>query len=200
MAIVIATSPLITYLLALAARMERFAAMRAAGLVVGLAGVALILLPRASLPSADMAPFVLLAFATPALYAANTVYASKRRPTGADSLALASGMLLCAGALLTVAAAASDQLPRLASYSRIANLLMISHAGLTALAFTIFFTLLNTAGPVFVSQVGYIVTLVGVGIGIVFLGESHSHYVWFAMSLIFGGLALISVRDASRQK
>lgn len=198
MAIIISTSPLITYLLALAARMERFASMRAAGLMLGLAGVALILLPRASLPSGDMAPFVLLAFATPALYATNTVYASKYRPTGVDSLALASGMLLSAGALLTVAAAAVGQLPQPAGYAMTANLLILSHAVLTALAFTIFFVLLNTAGPVFVSQVGYIVTLVGVGIGMVFLGESHSHYVWLAMALIFGGLALVTWRPARK--
>jgi drug/metabolite transporter (DMT)-like permease len=54
------TSVVLTYALSVAVRLDRFDTMRVAGLAIGLAGILLILLPRASLPAPDQTVCVLV--------------------------------------------------------------------------------------------------------------------------------------------
>ncbi|MEM7750041.1 MAG: EamA/RhaT family transporter, partial [Pseudomonadota bacterium] len=57
-----------------------------------------------------------------------------------------------------------------------------------------FVHLVNTAGPVFASQTAYVVTLSGVGWGMLIFGESHSKWVIAATACMMVGLALVRPR------
>ena len=62
-------------------------------------------------------------------------------------------------------------------------------------AYSGFVWLISSAGPVFAAQVGYIVTLSGVVLGVAVLGEQNSTWVWLSLVVMMLGLALVQPRD-----
>lgn len=199
MVLTIPFSPLMTYVIAVAVGMERYSVLRVAGVLCGLGGVALIVLPRASLPDVDAAPWFLLALLTPACYAVNGILAVRLRPPDARSLPLAAGMLLAAAIVLAPFMFAPDVLfvPSLPLGE--AEIGVFGQIAVSSVAYVMLFEILRLAGPVFMSFTGYIVTLTGIAWGVLLFGERHSPWVWSAGLLIFAGLALVNLRrDAAR--
>lgn len=194
LAIIVATVSLFTYAVAYALRLERLAWSRAAGLLLGFAGALFILLPRAGLPAPDLAPWVLLGFAAPLLYALTSIYVDRRRPPECSGSALTLGMLGAAVAVLIPAALAGGPLfvpslpPGPAEWA-IAGQIVISSMG-----YLLFFEIIRLAGAVFFSQVGYLVTISGVAWAALALGETYSGWVWLAAVLILASLALVNRR------
>src|SRR3546814_16058210 len=86
-------SPVLTYLVAVALRMERAVLLRALGIALGFVGAAILVLPGSSLPSPDALPYALLAFVTPAAYAFGNHFAERGLPVVPPPLALAAGPL-----------------------------------------------------------------------------------------------------------
>ena len=189
--------PLMTYGIAVALAMERFSLPRFAGVMCGLAGVALIVMPRASLPDSSAASWFLMALATPALYAATNILAARLRPPDAKSLPLAGGMLLASALMLTPVVFAMDVLYLPVLPIGEAEIGIAGQIVISSVAYLIFFEVLRLAGPVFMSFTGYIVTLTGIGWGVVLFGERHSPWVWGAAALIFTGLALVNLRRSA---
>ncbi len=64
----------------------------------------------------------------------------------------------------------------------------------TSVAFILFFEIQRLSGPVYLSQVAYVVCLAGVFWGFIFFGEVHSLWVWVAGGLILAGLGLLNLR------
>lgn len=190
--------PLITYVIATALKMERFTPLRFAGVLFGLAGVLLIVLPRASLPDTEAAPWFLMALLTPAMYAVTNIVAERLRPPDSHSAALAGGMLVAAAVMLAPVVFAMGVLyvPKLPLGE--AEIGLIGQIAVASMAYFIFFEIMRMAGPVFASFTGYIVTLTGIGWGVLIFGESHSPWVWGAAALIFTGLALVNLRRGPR--
>jgi drug/metabolite transporter (DMT)-like permease len=190
--LLVALAPLLTYGIAQVAGLETFNRRRVAGILVGFIGAGFILIPRTSLPSPEAFFWVLFALLTPLCYGVSNVYVAWARPADVPSLALGSAMQLAAGASLLPMALAFGAMhvpwPPL-STAEIANL---SHIAVSCIGSMIFFELMRVRGPVFASQVGYIVCLSGVFWGKLFFGEQHSVWVWLAMAAIFIGLALVT--------
>ena len=193
-ALVITTVPLFTYLLSLGARLEGFDGRRAAGIGLGFAGALVILLPQGSLPSPDLIPFVLLAFLSPFFYSLSSVYAIKFRPPKIDSLHAATGMMLGSSLMLLPAALATGGFHPLWHDFALADGLILAHMGLAALTFHMYFVLLHRAGPVYFSQVAYIITINAVLWGVILFDERHSPWIWLALALVFAGVALVNWR------
>lgn len=198
MVLAIATVPLLTYLGSLALRMERFDIGRFLGVLLGLAGVAMIVLPRTSLPEAEDTTWFLIGMITPVLYSYSAIAAARLRPDNGSSVGLAGGMLVCIAALLWPIAALTAQiyLPNVAAPDT-ATVCIAIVTLVTALAYFLYFELIRAIGPVSISVVGYVVTLTGMIFGMIFFGESHSGWVWGAAALIFTGLALVNGRQAA---
>jgi drug/metabolite transporter (DMT)-like permease len=199
MAVVIVTAPVITYLVALAVRMERFATLRAAGVVLGFAGAAVLVLPRGSLPSPDLLPVALLAFATPALWAATNVFAEAARPDDANTYALVMGTMYAAAAGALVASLATGTFHPLWHGFEAVDMVIVGYGVVTALTFTLFYTIIALAGAVYLAQVGYLVTLTGVGWGALFYGERPTAWLGLAVALVFLGVALVNLGKGRRQ-
>ncbi|MGY9056220.1 MAG: EamA/RhaT family transporter, partial [Alphaproteobacteria bacterium] len=53
--------------------------------------------------------------------------------------------------------------------------------------------IIRLAGPVYLSQVGYLVVVIGVVTGMLVFGERHSLWVWGGIALMVGGLILVNV-------
>lgn len=197
-ALVITTVPLFTYLLSLAARLEGFDWRRAMGIGLGFSGALLVLLPAGSLPSPEMIPFVILAFLSPFFYSLNSVYVMKFHPPQMDSMHVATGMMVTSSLMLLPASLATGTFHPLWRSFALVDCLILLHMVLAALTFQMYFVLLRRAGPVYFSQVAFIVTLVAVGWGIVLFDERYSLWIWAALALVFAGVALVNWRHKSQ--
>ena len=91
--------PMITYALALIVAIERFRWLSFGGIVLGLAGVLVMIVPEASLPEPGMAGWVLVALLTSLSLALAFIVAARHRPAQSESVTMAAGTLI-AGALL----------------------------------------------------------------------------------------------------
>lgn len=192
MSTVIATAPVFTYAIALAARQERFLPMRAAGVGLGLVGVLCIVLPRSGLPDAGMAPWVALGLLTPFLYGLTAVVISRYMPRETDAPTLATGFVGVATAGFFVALLlVGDLTPPWPPVWPSTH--MILWLGITAsAAYVLYFQIIRLAGPVYLSQVGYLVVVIGVLAGMLVFGERHSLWVWVGIGLMVGGLTLVN--------
>jgi drug/metabolite transporter (DMT)-like permease len=69
----------------------------------------------------------------------------------------------------------------------------------TAIAYLLFFQIIQTAGPAYATLVTYLVPPIALAYGAIFLGERFGLYAFLGLALILGGVALAtgSVRLAS---
>ncbi len=192
MAIVVTTAPIITYALALAWAMERLSPLRSLGIALGFVGALVIVLPDRSLPAGLELIWLLLAFLTPFCYALSNLYTGRYRPPGQSTLALACGMLICAGSAQSVVMLTliPPYLP-LPPWS-LAEGALFAQIAISSVAYVIYFHIVQAAGAVYFSQVGYIVTVTGIVWGMIFFGEQHSPWVYAGTALILGGFALVN--------
>lgn len=191
-AVVTVVSPLLTYIFAIVLRLERPQILRVFGILVGLCGVAILVLPEGSLPSRDALPWALLALLVPTGYAAGNVFAELGRPRGADTVALAAGTMVFAALGGIVISTANDSFHAVWVSPGRAELLLGGYAVTTAVAFLFFLGIVSRAGAVYLGQVGYLVALAGIGWGMLFFGETHSHWLWLAVIVVFCGVALVN--------
>ena len=66
---------------------------------------------------------------------------------------------------------------------------------INVLAYGSFIYLIETSGPLFASQMAYVVTLAGVFWGMWLLAESHSYWVWAALLVMIAGLFLVQPKS-----
>ncbi|MEK9661326.1 MAG: DMT family transporter [Alphaproteobacteria bacterium] len=193
MAVIIIFAPVITYVVALAVRLERYVALRAAGVVLGFAGAAVLVLPRGSLPAPELLPVALLAFVTPTLWAVTNIFAETHRPADGKPYALAMGTMYAAAAGSLVGALATGDFHPLWDGFAAVDAVIVGYGVVSALTFTLFYTIVALAGAVYLAQVGFIVTLTGIGWGALFYGERPGLWLWAAMALIFAGVACVNI-------
>ena len=91
--------PMLTYACSIMFRIETLKTIRLAGLLLGLAGVMVVVLPEASLPSPDMTTAFLILMLAPVSIAFSNVAAAMMRPPETTSFSMAAGALFV-GALV----------------------------------------------------------------------------------------------------
>ncbi len=171
---------------------ERLTVYRIGGFLAGFAGVVVLMLPQgvaAGAPAGDpVPPLAMLAVLAGALcYAISAVLARLRPPShplpsAALTTLIATGIML--PWLLLPGGIPDPDLPSGSSLLAVLALGLFS----TAWASVIYFGLIRSAGPAFVSQLNYLIPLWAVGIGVVFLGEEPRPSQLLALALILGGI------------
>ncbi len=195
LSILIAFVPLITFPMAILVRTDEFDWKRFGGLVLGLFGVALIVLPETSLPDPAKVIFVPLALVGPFFYACEANYVAKWGTAGLDPVEVILGSSLI-GALIVgpVAIWSGDFIdPRTEWHAPEYALIVLSLV--SGLAYAGYVWLLSKAGAVFASQAGYLITGFGVLWSILILSESYSPWVWGALVVVMGGVFLVQPRQ-----
>lgn len=190
-------APVLTYLIAQALRIERFFWIRGAGIALGFLGMLAILTPRASLPSPDALFWALVAMTAPLSLAIGNIYRSLDWPAGADPLALSAGLMLGSSLLLLPAMLATGAWMPLPPFGA-AEWATAAQAGATGVAYILLLALQRAGGPVYLSQVGYVVALTGILLGIALYGETLESSIWLAVGLLFAGVALVNRRPPPR--
>ncbi len=190
-AIVYALIPMITLCMSILMVIEKASLKRFGGIALGLAAMAILLLPGAHIPVEDELFWTAVTLAIAISYAVENVYVGLRRPPRVDGITALWGMTT-AGALMLIPAAwllgAPMLLPFDASIAEGAILLStLSHL----LAYAGLLYMISHGGVVFGSQVSYIVTPAAIIWGIVLLGEQLTLGISISLALIIAGLALI---------
>lgn len=193
MAVIITLAPLATACLSQVFGLEKLGRRQVAGLVLGFLGALLIVLPRSSLPTQEMVFWAVLAMATPLCYAATNVVIARYRPAEIDSVVLAGAMLLAAASCLFPIVLLTGSWHKLWPAGP-GETAVLAQMAFTAVAYFLWFETLRLAGPVFSSQVGYIVTATGLAWGMLLFGEAYSLWIWLAVLMIAAGVALVARR------
>jgi drug/metabolite transporter (DMT)-like permease len=194
MSIIIATIPMLAFPMALALGMDRFSALRLAGLALGLLGVALLAAPGAALPDAAMVAYLPIALIGPLFYAIEATYVAHRGTQEMDALqamlgASLAGLILCAPVMLATGQGYSP-LPLGKD-----DLALAVSSALHALLYASYVWLAATAGSVFAAQSSYLVTGAGMLWAMLLLGERPSVTVWLALGVMLTGVALVQPRQ-----
>jgi len=196
-ALIVNLSPLVTLAIALTIGMERFQWRRAAGLVIGFGGAALLLLNGADLGGAAALAWVLVAFLGPLCYASVSVFNQRYRPAGSDSLSLACGMLIVGFLGAAPLAAIRGEIQPLWPMGPGEIAVMIQIAA-SVCGTVVQFEVIRMAGAVFFSQVTYITAATALIWSYLLLDEALSPLQGLAMLLIFAGLLLVNWQQRRR--
>ena len=199
-AVIITTSPLITFVIALALAIEKFNPLRACGVALGFGGALMLVLPGSALPAPDALPWVLLAFATPFFYASSNIVMSQLRPRDLGAPAMAAGMFLASFLSQLPLVAISGQWYALLPPSQPHEWALVAQVVCSVSAHVIYLSMMPRLGPVFMSQVGYIVTLAGILWGLVFFDETLSPWAYGAAAVIIAGVALVNLGGYLRRR
>jgi drug/metabolite transporter (DMT)-like permease len=189
---------MITYAIALGLSMEKFSWTRASGIGLGLVGILLIVAPRSG-PIDDAAlPWMLLAFIAPVSLALGNIYRTRAWPRDAAPLALAAGTLLGAAFWLLLASLifGTPYLPTGASIVSGADWVLPVAGIFACLSFIPYFELQRVAGPVYLSQIGYVMAATSLLTGAFVFGEHYGLLVWLAAGVIVAGILLVNRRPA----
>ena len=190
--ILMAAMPLATLVLAhFLVQGERVTSKRAGGFALGFTGIVFLMEPAAvaSIGGAAMQIFSQLAVLCGALcYAANSVLA--RLLVKTDFLTAATGTLLIATAIMLPVALILDRPWTLQpSHSSMAAIAWLG-IGPTGIATILYFRLISSAGPTFMSLVNYLSPAVAVFLGVTLLGEKPGASAYIGLALILSGIAL----------
>ncbi|WP_119300460.1 DMT family transporter [Dongia deserti] len=195
--LMIPMAPLLTYVLILFLRTERFDIWRALGVLMGFVGVGLIVLPEGSLPEPGLIGWVLLGLAASCFYALQNLYIALRSPPDADVLTQTTGMLMLGGLAAIPLAAGVDGFllpvfPMTVAVKAASAMLLINAAMML-----IFVWVVRAIGPVFASQTANVIVLAGVFWGWVIFDEILSPWVWGAILAMAAGVALVTLRHTT---
>ena len=191
--LLITLTPLFTYTLSVLARLERFRPICAAGLLVGVAGVLLIVIPGGSLPAPDMALWFMVALLIPFGFGALNVIVERFRPLEASSLGLAIGNLFAGALLLLPFLPATGQLYLFPGPDLDGDMALGAAVVINAIMWPMFYIIVRRTGASLFSIMNIIGVVGGIGWGILFFGETHSGYVWAASGLMLTAFVMMVI-------
>jgi drug/metabolite transporter (DMT)-like permease len=194
LSITVALVPILTFLTSALLGLERVTRPRMAGVVLGTAAIVLLVAPSQSLPDRSQLPWVMLAFGSALCYSAMNIVITLRTPPGANSFVMTCGMFLAASVMLIPIVYVTGHFTPMAWPWSHVEWSIIGLGLISGTAYTLYFYLIEQAGPVFTSQVANVVTLCGVLWGIALFGEQHSAWVWLSLATMMAALTLVAPR------
>ena len=167
-----------------------------AGVVLGFAGVTLLVQPQSGDDSSPWLWAVLAMCAAPITWSLGSLFA-QRAPRLDPPLLNTALQMLCGGGLMFAVGLGRGELGdldpaaiSLRSWLSFAYLVVFG----SLLAFTTYMWLLRVARPSVVATYAYVNPLVAVFLGAAVGGETMTAYVWLATVMIVGAVALITIR------
>lgn len=194
LSISIAIVPILTFMMSAVYGLEKFALGRVAGVILGTVAIVLLVGPNESLPDPAQLPWVFLALAAAACYAALNMVLALMAPPGAGSFMLTCGMFVAASLMMAPIILATDSFVPFGWPWRALEWSLLGLGAIAAIAFSLYFYLIDHAGPVFGSMTANVVTLFGVIWGIIIFGEHNSIWIWLSLATMMVALALVAPR------
>lgn len=190
--LVLALSPIFTYLVSIFFRLDRLALFGVIGIALGFAGVAVVLVPDSALPGEDAIVWFLLALIVPGMLAIANVSAALLRPPETTSLVMGSGFLLGAALSLLPLMLIFGQAYVPASGDLI--LPTLGSAAVNAVFIIMFAEIVRRWGPTFFAQFNYLAVVAAIGWAFIFFREEPSIYALIALGLMAAGVLISELR------
>ena len=186
------TAPIFTFILTVAVtRHEAVTSRKLIGVIAGMAGICLIVGVQALDGFGEQLIAQIICVLAAVCYAGAAIFG--RNFGGLDPMAPAAGSLLCGAAILIPISLVVDRPWTLApSMNSLLALLAIAVFS-TALAFVIYFRLIQTLGSVGATAQAYLRVPIGVAFGVIFLGEQLSSTVWIGLACVVVGVAAMTI-------
>jgi drug/metabolite transporter (DMT)-like permease len=186
------TSPIFTFFLTFAlAHQDRPTFRKLFGVVAGMAGICLIIGVQALHGLGEQLVAQIAIVTATICYAGGAVFS--RGFKGLDPMAPAAGSLLCGAAILLPVSAIVERpwtvVPSPASLLALSGLAIFS----TAIAFVIYFRLIQTLGSVGTTAQAYLRVPIGVAFGVLSLGERLSPTAWVGLACVVVGVAAMTI-------
>ena len=186
------TSPIFTFFLTLAiAHHDALSWRKLFGVVAGMAGICLIIGVQAFQGLGEQLLAQIAIVTATICYAGGAVFS--RGFKGLDPMAPAAGSLLCGAAILLPVSAVLDRpwtlMPSSISVLALLGLAIFS----TAIAFVIYFRLIQTLGSVGTTAQAYLRVPIGVAFGVLLLGEKLSPTAWMGLACVVIGVAAMTI-------
>lgn len=186
------TSPILTFFLTLAiARRDAPTFRKLAGVTAGIAGICLIIGVQA-LHGLGEQLLAQIAIVTATICCAGGAVFS-RGFRGLDPMAPAAGSLLCGATILVPISVVAERpwtlMPSAISVLALLGLAVFS----TAIAFVIYFRLIQTLGSVGTTAQAYLRVPIGVAFGVLLLGERLSPTAWVGLGCVVIGVAAMTI-------
>lgn len=185
-------APIFAFLLALLfVRHERPTLRQSLGVAAGLAGICLVVGVDAlsGLGQDVIAQLALVlsavTFGAAALFGRNF--------NGLDPMVPAAGSMICGAIILTPLSLIVDQPWTLTPSADSIFALLALAVFSTAIAFVIYFRLIQSLGSVGATAQAYLRVPIGVALGVVFLGETLSPTVWIGLVCVIVGIAAMTI-------
>jgi drug/metabolite transporter (DMT)-like permease len=161
------------------------------GVVAGMTGILLIIGAEALAGIGQQLTAQLAIIAATVCYAGAAIFG--RSFEGLDPMLPAAGSLLCGAIVLVPISLVVDHPWTIAPSIRSILALMCLSIFSTAIAFTIYFRLLQTLGSVGATSQAYLRVPIGVAIGIVFLGEVLAPTALIGLVCVVAGVAAMTI-------
>jgi drug/metabolite transporter (DMT)-like permease len=186
------TSPIFTFFLTLAiAQHEAPNVRKLLGVAAGMAGICLIVGVQAFRGLGEQLAAQIAIVVATICYAGAAVFS--RGFKDLDPMAPAAGSLLCGAAILIPIAVAVERSWTLSpSTSSVLALLALAVFS-TAVAFVIYFRLIQTLGSVGTTAQAYLRVPIGVALGVLLLGENLSPTAWIGLGCVVLGVAAMTI-------
>ena len=186
------TSPIFAFLLTvLVTRHEAVTGRKLFGIGAGIAGICLIVGVQALGGLGQELWAQLAIVAATICYAGAAIFGKQFK--GLDPIMPAAGSMICGAAVLIPVSLVTEQpwtlTPSLDSILALLGLSVFS----TALAFVIYFRLVQTLGSVGTTAQAYLRVPIGVAIGVLILGESLTSTAWIGLVCVIAGVAAMTI-------
>ncbi|MBR9841598.1 MAG: DMT family transporter [Rhodobacteraceae bacterium] len=191
--VLISLVPIFAFPIALGLRVDQFSGPRLLGLLIGGAGVVLLIRPE-SLPDPAMVFWVPVAMIAPLCYAFEGNIVSKWGTHGLGPGQLLFGASALGAIVALPLAIGTGQFIDPRTEWGAPEFSLVLSSLIHVAVYTSYVWLVGRTGSVFAAQVAYVVTGTGVLWSMLILSERYSGWVWLAMGLILAGMALVQPR------
>lgn len=188
----------LTYAFAVILGLQRLQFLMGAGVLSGLAGGLLLALSGAEL-SAEASLWSALALLIPFFLAAGNIFRTLKWPQGAKPVDLALGMMAVGVAVLMVFTSLWH-IPVLPSHwSAEAAALLAAQTLIFSLQYGLYFRLQQSAGPVYLSQIGSVAAVFGLALGYLVFNEVPNGAKLAAVAFVGLGIVLVTLGQRRSQ-
>ncbi len=198
LAILLASVPLFSLVIAALLGMDRISWRRGLGVSLGLLGVALLIGPETALPDRELAIWLMIALIAPLCYATEGNLVALWDTKDLDAVQILLGGSIIALVLAFPLALVTGQWINLLVPFGEAEVALVASAVIHAVAYTGYVWLVQHAGSVFAAQSSYLVNGFGILWSMVLLDEQYGLYFWLAVLVMAAGLVLVQPKVSKR--
>ena len=193
--VVIATVPIMSLVIALIAKIERFEPLRMIGIGCGVSALILLAAPDVNLNGSIAWQWVAIALIAPICYGIEGNFVAVKSPVELSAVPTLFGASVIGTMIIGPIAWFGGYWVTMGQEWQAPEWAILGSALGHLLAYAGYLWLVKRAGAVFTSQIAYVVTLTGVFVSMIALGENYGWMMWVSVALMLVGVTLVRPRE-----